>query len=390
MKHLCLSYPRISRCAALALALVLTGCGEPQPENEATAAIEAPLTLEQLREKYPEREYISENNYIVYVENEYVEFGHNVDLEFQHGTFPQYYIDVASEWPKEDLNDESSYDMPRVQFAWANAGGYGGPDSEKGLKLWSMKMDGTDLRLITDNVNDGNIETIVRSPDHRLIAWSGNSGSKTVYNLETGETTLVSPNGAPSLTFSEDSRYLYFRRSGVESTQRWDSHTGEITASGEVIIGKIGASASTSYGGKRFTVLDFAVRVSDDKTHEHLFTLEYDKSEPDNHTRLTSRAISPTGRYAWGSNSFYGYLYDTKEKTITRTEKSEGFLPARILGKDARYSAGGRITNMVIYDRKLNKVWTWKRFGTGRVSIHGHPSLYNGLANNGMWFKDTE
>ncbi|MGL6258102.1 TolB family protein [Vibrio sp. WXL210] len=388
MKHLCLSYSRVSRCAALALALALAGCGEPQPDSEVATAVEAPLTLEQLRKKYPEREYISENNYIIYVENEYVSYGHGVELDFQYGTFPQYHIDVAKEWPREDLEDESSYDMPRFQFAWANAGGYGGPDSEEGLKLWSMKTDGTDLRLITDNVNDGNIETIVRSPDNRLIAWSGNSGSKTVYNLETGETTLVSPNGAPSLTFSEDSRYLYFRRSGVQSTQRWDSHTGEITASREVNIGKIGASASISFGGKRFTVLDFAVRVSDDKTHEHLFNLAYDRNEPDNHTVLETRAISPTGRYAWGSNSSYGYLFDTEEQTVTRTEGS--FYHAQILGKDARYSAVGRITSMTIHDRKLNKVWTWRRFGSGRVSIHGRPSLYNGLANDGMWFKETE
>lgn len=369
------------------LPITLGGCLDLVTTQENRSVIDSPATLEQLQQLYPEREYISLNNYITYENSEDVQLSNRPDLDVQIERFPKYHISVAQEWPKEDLNDEQSYDMPRFQFALGNVRGPDAPDAERGLKLWSIKTDGTDLRLITDQVNATDIDVIIRSPNNRLVAWTGNSGSKYVFDLKTGERTTVSPNGAPSIAFSEDSRYLYFRRFGRELTQRWDSETGEITDVEGVTIGYIGASQSVSYGGKRFTVVDYGVLTSDEQSHERLSLLRYDLSVPSHHRKLELRAISPTGRYAWGRNNSYAYLFDTKEQTVARMDGDYIYL--HVLGKDARYSASGSSANRII-DHKLNKVWQVGRFGVSHSCMSCKPSLYNGLANDGLWFKEAQ
>lgn len=73
----------------------------------------------------------------------------------------------------EDINDKSSYDKPRLQFLWQTPFG-----KERGL--WSIKIDGTDLRrvipyseLYQDDPRFGVMEVPpVRSPNNRYIAIS--------------------------------------------------------------------------------------------------------------------------------------------------------------------------------------------------------------------------
>ncbi len=70
----------------------------------------------------------------------------------------------------EDINNADSYDQPRIQFVWQ------GPNREK-PEIWSIKIDGTDLRLAADKdllyqgkTKDMNILLHpVRSPDNRYI-----------------------------------------------------------------------------------------------------------------------------------------------------------------------------------------------------------------------------
>ena len=70
----------------------------------------------------------------------------------------------------EDINNADSYDQPRIQFVWQ------GPNREK-PEIWSIKIDGTDLRLAADKdllyqgeTRDLNFAVYpVRSPDNRYI-----------------------------------------------------------------------------------------------------------------------------------------------------------------------------------------------------------------------------
>ncbi len=70
----------------------------------------------------------------------------------------------------EDINNADSYDQPRIQFVWQ------GPSREK-PEIWSIKIDGTDLRLAADKdllyqgeTKDLNFAVYpVRSPDNRYI-----------------------------------------------------------------------------------------------------------------------------------------------------------------------------------------------------------------------------
>lgn len=73
------------------------------------------------------RTYIGEHNYYTMEQSKVRKSDF---ATFQQRDFPRYFIHRAKEWPREDLNDASSYDLPRVQFTWANLSndqGYG-PD----------------------------------------------------------------------------------------------------------------------------------------------------------------------------------------------------------------------------------------------------------------------
>lgn len=73
------------------------------------------------------RTYVGEHNYYTMEQSKVRKSG---SATYQQRDFPRYFIHRAKEWPREDLNDASSYDLPRVQFTWANLSddqGYG-PD----------------------------------------------------------------------------------------------------------------------------------------------------------------------------------------------------------------------------------------------------------------------
>ncbi len=294
--------------------------------------------------------------------------------------FPRYFVEKAKEWPKEDLNDASSYDLPRFQFAWANSSSK--DEYESGLKIWSMKTDGTDLRLVTDATIDLTaVRNLTRSPNNRYVAWAGSGGHKSVYDLKTGKVTVVQKTTSPlDMLWSEDSRYLYHERYRNRYS-RWDSETGEISE----IDYKIRTEAVLTED-KIIKVTDAAVVGYNLKTNERLFVLSSDRSLSDKERIFNVKSISPTGRFAWGSNQDYGWMFDTKEQTMK--QMVDGFVPAQILGKDANYSALSKMTYVTIVDRVEDKVWSWRAFSHGAMS--GEGILYNGLANNGLWFKEDK
>ncbi|MCE7555219.1 WD40 repeat domain-containing protein [Aliivibrio fischeri] len=350
--------------------ITLMGCNDP----ESAAAEAAQLRAEQ----HPERTYVGEHNYYTMESSEHAAFGRKKDLKVMYQDFPRYFVEKAKEWPKEDLNDASSYDLPRFQFAWANSSSK--DEYESGLKIWSMKTDGTDLRLVTDaTIGFASIRNLARSPNNRYVAWAGSGGQKGVYDLKTGKVTVVQKTTSPlDMLWSEDSRYLYHERYRNRYS-RWDSETGEISE----IDFKIRTEAVLTED-KIIKVTDAAVVGYNLKTNERLFVLSSDRSLSDKERIFNVKSISPTGRFAWGSNQDYGWMFDTKEQTMK--QMVDGFVPAQILGKDAHYSALGKMTYVTIVDRVEDKVWSWRAFSHGAMS--GEGTLYNGLANKGLWFKE--
>ncbi|WP_375320732.1 WD40 repeat domain-containing protein [Aliivibrio logei] len=349
--------------------ITLMGCNDP----ESVAAEAAQLRAEQ----HPDRSYVGEHNYYIMESSEHAAFGRKKELKVMYQDFPRYFVEKAKEWPKEDLNDASSYDLPRFQFAWANSSSK--DEYESGLKIWSMKTDGTDLRLVTDaTIGFASIRNLARSPNNRYVAWAGSGGQKGVYDLKTGKVSNMHKFTSPlDMLWSEDSRYLYFD-DAINSYARWDSETGEIS---EVdfqfsSFAKITDDTLVSlnvYGVYKLNLI----------SNEGVL-LKSSKSLPREQRKLDIRSISPTGRYAWGSNPSFGFFFDIEKGTVK--QMVDDFVPAQILGKDAHYSALSKMTYVTIVDRIEDKVWSWRAFSHGAMS--GDGILYNGLANNGLWFKE--
>ncbi|MDD9180665.1 MULTISPECIES: WD40 repeat domain-containing protein [Aliivibrio] len=352
--------------------ITLMGCNDPE-----SAAAEAV----QLRaEQHPDRTYVGENNYYTMESSGDIQFTTKKDLKVMYQDFPRYFIEKAKEWPKEDLNDTSSYDLPRFQFAWANSSSK--DEYESGLKIWSMKTDGTDLRLVTDaTIGFASIRNLARSPNNRYVAWAGSGGQKGVYDLKTGKVSNMHKFTSPlDMLWSEDSRYLYFD-DARNSYARWDSETGEVSDSDLKV-----RTEAVLTEDKIIKVTDAAVVGYNLKTNERLFVLSSDRSLSDKERIFRVKSISPTGRFAWGSNQSFAWMFDTKELTVK--QMTTDYTPAQILGKDAHFSALDSFAKVRIVDRVGDRVWSWRAFYYGALS--GDAILYNGLANNGLWFKEDK
>ncbi len=353
--------------------ITLMGCNDP----ESVAAEAAQLRAEQ----HPDRTYVGENNYYTMNSSEDAAFGRKKELKVMYQDFPRYFIEKAKEWPKEDLNEASSYDLPRFQFAWANSSSK--DEYESGLKIWSMKTDGTDLRLVTDVTVElvNGIKNLTRSPNNRYVAWADLGGYKTVYDIKTGKVVELSIAMSPlPMLWSEDSRYLYFERAR-DLFSRWDSVTGEVNKVDFDI-----RTTAVNFDGKRTTVLDFGVLVVDANTNEEINWIGVDRSLSMDERSLDISSIDPEGHYAWGSNPSFGFFFDIEKGTVK--QMVDDFVPAQILGKDAHYSALSKMTYVTIVDRVEDKVWSWRAFSHGAMS--GEGILYNGLVNDGLWFKGSK
>lgn len=158
------------------LGLAIIGCNDQSQQSASPVSSSAQTE----QEKHPDRVYVGEQNYYVMesaVTNE--NWVSDDKIKPMPGMFPKYYIFNSDEWPKEDINDASSYDLPRFQFAWDND-----DDDRVKLKIWSMKTDGTDLRLVVPDTNVDGIVLIRRSPNLRYVAWIDRGTGKYVYDLK--------------------------------------------------------------------------------------------------------------------------------------------------------------------------------------------------------------
>lgn len=163
---------------ALVVFIFLNGCNQEESSAPSTAVAPPKTDIELLNEQEwdDNRVYVTKDNYIL--------------MKEANGTIPGimkpcFVVNSAKEWPREDLSNADSYDLPRVDFRWNN----GKHDAysvmtEKQIyeardKIWSIKTDGTDLRLVTDflDVVPMNkqheavpIRMMRRSPNNRYLA----------------------------------------------------------------------------------------------------------------------------------------------------------------------------------------------------------------------------
>ncbi|CAV26881.1 Hypothetical protein VS_II1015 [Vibrio atlanticus] len=98
---------KLRHSLSLIALLVLSGCNNESVVPEQQQAVKPqtvendPVALKNAQQWEDGRVYITENNYVIY------------DIETGK---PKHFIFKAKEWPREDLTNEDSYDLPRVVF----------------------------------------------------------------------------------------------------------------------------------------------------------------------------------------------------------------------------------------------------------------------------------
>ncbi|MUK79146.1 hypothetical protein GNP84_19935, partial [Aliivibrio fischeri] len=93
--------------------ILLNGCNQDE-SSTSSAVVEPPKTdVELLNEQEwdDNRVYVTKDNYIL--------------MKEANGTIPGivkpcFVVNSAKEWPREDLSNADSYDLPRVDFRWDN------------------------------------------------------------------------------------------------------------------------------------------------------------------------------------------------------------------------------------------------------------------------------
>ncbi|MCG7499868.1 SMP-30/gluconolactonase/LRE family protein [Vibrio sp. Of7-15] len=367
---------------SLALLIVLPGC-----QDESATQVKAEVEQAQpVNSEFPNarREYVGEHNYISY--NEYDDSEHFYNEQWR----PRYFVYKAKEWPREDLNDSSSYELPRVQFKWGNGRGEPGSDAyERREKIWSMKTDGSDLRLVTDAFEGSIRGKMKRSPDNRYLAYgfaNVEGVHKALFDLKTQETRILgSSRGLPIFLWAEDGSYLYY--SDDRSYYKYDMATQKAVGV-DTRINETGVI----YKGKRILVGDFGYSILDEKTGEYITTFlpEPEGDIPD--IKFYEASISPTGRYVWATTRHSNIFMDTQTQTFKKFDKDSGYYyKMKIMSLGAKFRWRGPsnvILDTLTPDGREDKYHKWAVIGSGQSATN--PTLYNAFANNGDFLVEAE
>ncbi|MEZ9744626.1 hypothetical protein A136_03565 [Vibrio crassostreae 9ZC13] len=396
----------------LSTAMLLTGCGEEsnqtsnaattqsvekEPTQKACYNVGETTSFERRDVTGARCQWQSEHNFIVYSED--------LSKPEYPGTLPVkpgYAVRRAKEWPREDLSDASSYDKPRIQFWWNNVSSRDRlvNDYENGYKIWSVKIDGTDLRLVTDDMpSTASPQNYVtsRSPNNRYVAYAYGFGGpliKAIFDIETQQTIqLGSASTKPYLVWANDSSYIYFSDGFKRFKYTLATGTKEevdVPLSENTVI----------VDGKLINAAGLGVGVYDAKTLKRLYTILPEKEFEDSvdiEKRIYRQiAISPNGKYVWGINSYRKVLINVEDKTWlafskegeekkvyakvvnisnngNETQRGAAKITIRRYGADYRYEMNG------------NGAQSWKVIHSGRVAKT--PVLYNADANGGRFLE---
>ncbi|MGR6837634.1 hypothetical protein ACU5DF_00435 [Aliivibrio wodanis] len=394
------------------IVMLLNGCNQEAPTTPETTVVAAPKTeVELLNEQAWEdnRVYVSKDNYILTKE---------ANDTIPGVMKPCFVVNSAKEWPREDLSNADSYDLPRVDFRWNNGKFVSASASEKAIyesydKVWSIKTDGTDLRLVTDDFS-GDIRIMRRSPNNRYLAYSYGSRTsggtdKVVFDVQTQKSTLLGTDlGHSQFLWAEDSSYLYFE----DRAKYWkyDVTTGETTKMDDDFhFSEVGVI----YGGKRYVVSDFGVGVYDEKSDERLYGVStlpiklQEKEDEQGYLTITreysfkyelkNRSISPDGKYAWGESNEYRFFINTETQEVNSERKDprkkSQYRFFDVLGLNANYvrsaSAGSARQYQLTPEKKLfEQSQHWPQICSGHSATLSW--LYNGFANDGAFIKEDK
>ncbi|EOD9421510.1 hypothetical protein [Vibrio campbellii] len=396
----------------LSTAMLLTGCGdesnqtsnvattqtaEKEPAQKACYNVAQATSLERKDVTGPRCQWQSEHNFIVYSEDlSKPEYPGTVPVK------PGYAVRRAKEWPREDLSDASSYDKPRIQFWWNNVSSRDPlvNEYENGYKIWSMKIDGTDLRLVTDDIpSTASPQNYVtsRSPNNRYVAYAYSFGGpliKAIFDLETQQTIqLGSASTKPYLVWADDSSYIYFSDGFKRFKYTLATGTKE-----EVDVDI--SESTVIVDGKLIYVGDLGVVVFDAKTLKLLYKIfPEDEFKPEKSIKervYVQTAISPNGKYVWAVNSYRKVLINVEDKTWlafsregdekkvyaevdnisnngNETQTGTALIMIRRYGPDYRYKMNGEGAQ------------GWKVVQSGRIAKT--PVLYNADANGGRFLE---
>jgi hypothetical protein len=144
------------------------------------------------------------------------------------------YYQVHYKFQEEQWNDPEILSTTRLQFAWVKPG-----DKENETSLWSMRLDGSDLRQVAskellDDPTNGAIDSrfpIVRSPNNRYVAFAVKTcfscSERRILDLETKE-VIVAPMGGnePDFQWMPDSKSIVFNAEGLMH-YNLETRTGE-------------------------------------------------------------------------------------------------------------------------------------------------------------------
>ncbi|MCC4222425.1 hypothetical protein [Vibrio campbellii] len=336
------------------------------------------------------RTYVGEHNYYTM---EPTEIAESPSSTYQAGKFPRYHVFRAKEWPREDLNDASSYDLPRVQFTWANLsergvlekGAPAYTDYEGRVKVWSMKTDGTDLRLVTDLPYEGRSRDIVRdktsrSPNNRYVAMDAGTQVKVFDIKEQKMIDLPHQLHGPSgYIWAEDSSYLYYRTGSVgRVVYKWDVKTGKVEKSTTSISG-----TGFIRDGLIYDVGTVGTGIVDEKTGERLKLVNWGTTVAQAKTKY--QAISPEGDKVWAAGIRNAFYVDLKEGVVKPREGAMQFA----IGLNSKFALTNyNAMRMSVKNNQTKQTWEWQALsnnGTRDPAI-----VYNVTANNGDWFKETK
>lgn len=373
---------KLRHSLSLIALLVLSGCNNESVVPEQQQAVKPqtlendPVALKNAQQWEDGRVYITENNYVIY------------DIETGK---PKHFIFKAKEWPREDLTNEGSYDLPRIVFRWDNARNEAEDHYDQKDKVWSIKTDGTDLRLVADEFV-GKVRLIRVSPNNRYLAlaYSAEEGMfKVIKDLKTGEyIELGRSRGYPEFLWAEDSSYLYY-------TDKFKDWKYTLATDAKQQVETEFNEHSVIYEGKRVIASDLGVGVYDESQDEWLYSVVPDETSEVEVARFGNKSISPTGRYVWAETRTHRYLIDVKNRSF----QSEEIVPRavgklryfEILSKDANYTRDGAarvILSKLTENKEFGFYQKWEQIGTGHSASNS--SLYNAFANNGDFVKGAE
>ena len=258
----------------------------------------------------------------------------NLDDSVKEEKKPEYKEISITEFfgtPIEDIDNESSYDMPRIQFLFK-------PQKNQKDQLWSVKIDGTDLRevipykeLWAPELNVISVRgTPKRSPNNRYIAMMRDRKSHAaniavLYDLKTKKWEEVSNISGDLFSWLPDSSGFCLIQSG--RAYIYDIASKSHTQIDDRICGfganprPNGTYLERSYNGRFGNSIDFTILDSNFKEKD-----SFNIQTTEKFTRINFKALDINGNVMlyqkrhnnWRKFPPHYFLYDINKKEVIK------------------------------------------------------------------------